>query len=151
MGDRYPALKSARPPWRARATHARATSGQLRSLAGTHSPAAWTNIRAVLGSGSTAELPSWWSVLLAARLSQPRPKGWQLSRRRTGEDQGTLVSAGRTRVRRAISVPLTPVTRGLSRSLTDAPHRRSGHVKAETAQLPKLIVRVRFPSPQLQR
>ena len=32
------------------------------------------------------------------------------------------------RVRRAISVPLTPVTSGLSRSPADTPPRRSGHV-----------------------
>jgi hypothetical protein len=31
-------------------------------------------------------------------------------------------------VRRAISGPLTPVTKGLSRSLADKPSRRSGHV-----------------------
>ena len=30
--------------------------------------------------------------------------------------------------RRAISGPLTPVTKGLSRSLADSPPRRSGHV-----------------------
>jgi hypothetical protein len=53
-----------------------------------------------------------------------------------------VISAGRTRVRRAISVPLTPVMRGLSRSLADNLHRRSGHVQAETAQIPKLTVRV---------
>jgi len=42
--------------------------------------------------------------------------------------------------------PLTPVTSGLSRSLADSLHRRSGHLEARTAQIPKLIVRVRFPS-----
>jgi len=49
--------------------------------------------------------------------------------------------------RQAISGPLTPVTRGLSRSLTDSRSRRSGRVAARTAQIPKLIVRVRFSSP----
>jgi hypothetical protein len=38
---------------------------------------------------------------------RPRPEGWQLSRR-TGEDQGTAISAGRTAIGRAISGPLTP-------------------------------------------
>ena len=33
-----------------------------------------------------------------------------------------------SRGRRAISVPLTPVKKGLSRSLADSPPRRSGHV-----------------------
>ena len=45
-----------------------------------------------------------------------------------GEGQDTAFSAGRTAVRRAISGPLTPVTRGLSRSLADTLLRRSGHV-----------------------
>ena len=48
---------------------------------------------------------------------------------------------------RAISGPLGPVTGGLSRSLADTSHRRSGPVEARTVQIPKLIVRVRFPSP----
>jgi hypothetical protein len=38
------------------------------------------------------------------------------------------ISAGRIAIRRAISGPLTPVKRGLSRSLADTPPRRSGHV-----------------------
>jgi hypothetical protein len=58
---------------------------------------------------------------------QPRPEGRQLSRR-TGEDQDAAINADRTAVRRAISGPLTPVTRGLSRSLADTLPRRSGHV-----------------------
>jgi hypothetical protein len=41
---------------------------------------------------------------------------------------GRAISAGRIAVRRAISVPLTPLTRSLSRSLTDTPPRRSGSV-----------------------
>jgi len=45
-----------------------------------------------------------------------------------GEDQGPAIRTGRIAVRRAISVPLTPVTSGLSRSLADTPPRRSGHV-----------------------
>ena len=67
------------------------------------------------------------AVASRALTRRPRPEGWQLSRR-TGEDQGTAISAGRTAVRRAISGPLTPVTSGLSRSLADTPPRRSGHV-----------------------
>src|SRR5690348_16831078 len=39
------------------------------------------------------------------------------------------------------------VNRGSSRSLADGPVRRSGRVRAQTVQIPKLIVRVRFPSP----
>jgi hypothetical protein len=42
--------------------------------------------------------------------------------------QGTVISAGRTAVGRAISGPLTPVTSGLSRSLADSPLRRSDHL-----------------------
>ena len=38
-----------------------------------------------------------------------------------------MIGAGRTAVRRAISGPLTPVKKGLSRSLADSPSRRSGH------------------------
>jgi hypothetical protein len=49
--------------------------------------------------------------------------------------------------RRAISGPLTPVTSGLSRSLADTSQRRSGRTTARIAQIPKLIARVRFPSP----
>jgi len=48
--------------------------------------------------------------------------------------------------RRAISGPLTPVTSGLSRSLTDSPSCRSGRIAARTAQIPKLIPRVLFQS-----
>jgi hypothetical protein len=62
------------------------------------------------------------------------------------EEQGTEIKAGRTGVRCAISVPLTPVTKGPSRTLTASLSRRSGHAKTRTAQLPKLIVRVRFSS-----
>jgi hypothetical protein len=40
---------------------------------------------------------------------------------------------------RAISGPLTPVTRGVSRSLTDSPRCRSGRMAARIAQIPKLI------------
>jgi hypothetical protein len=67
------------------------------------------------------------AVASRALTRRPRPEGRQLSRR-TGEEQGTAISAGRTPVRRAISGPLTPVTSGLSRSLADAPPRRSCHV-----------------------
>ena len=68
-----------------------------------------------------------------------------------GEGQGAAISTGETAVRHAISVPLTPVTRGLSRSLADTPQRRSGRTAARIAQIPKLMVRVRFPSPALRR
>ena len=51
--------------------------------------------------------------------------------------------------RRAISVPLTPVIQRYSRSLTDPRNPRSARMQARTPQLPKLIVRVRFPSPAL--
>jgi len=53
--------------------------------------------------------------------------------------------------RRAISGPLTSVKGGPSRSLTDSLSRRSGPVEARTAQIPKLIVRVRFSSPALSQ
>jgi hypothetical protein len=44
--------------------------------------------------------------------------------------------------RRAISGPLTPVKRGLSRSLTDSPALRSNPITARKAQIPKLMVRI---------
>jgi hypothetical protein len=44
--------------------------------------------------------------------------------------------------RRAISGPLTPANRGLSRSLTDGLVRRSGSVETRMAQIPKMTVRV---------
>jgi hypothetical protein len=46
----------------------------------------------------------------------------------------------RTQDRRASAVPLAPATSGPPRSLADALLRRSGHVEAETAQIPKLTV-----------
>ncbi len=49
--------------------------------------------------------------------------------------------------RRAISVPLTRVTRGQPGSLRTARSARSAPLPAVTAALPKLIVRVRFSSP----
>jgi hypothetical protein len=67
------------------------------------------------------------AVASRALTQRLRPEGRQLSRR-TGQDQGTAISTGRTAVRRAISGPLTPVTKGLSRSLADTPPRRSEHV-----------------------
>ena len=51
------------------------------------------------------------------------------------------------RDRRAISVPLAPVTGGLSRSLAETSRRRSTPCRGRIVQLPKLTVRVRFPSP----
>jgi hypothetical protein len=60
------------------------------------------------------------------------PVGRQLSKR-AGEGQDTAFNAGRTAVRRAISGPLTPVTRRLSRSLADTLLRRSGHVTGPDA------------------
>ena len=74
------------------------------------------------------------------------PDGWQLSRR-TGRSRATGDRCRSSRDRRAISVPLTPVTKGLSRSPTGSPPRSSGYLTARMAQIPKLIVRVRFPSP----
>jgi hypothetical protein len=52
---------------------------------------------------------------------------------------------------RAISGPLTPAKRGLSRSLADTRLRRPGRITARIAQIPKLTVRVRFPSPAPQQ
>ncbi|GLY78642.1 hypothetical protein Airi01_069090 [Actinoallomurus iriomotensis] len=48
---------------------------------------------------------------------------------------------------RAINVPLAPVTKGQQRSLADTCMTRSAPVTAEIPTLPKLVVRVRFPSP----
>jgi hypothetical protein len=56
----------------------------------------------------------------------------------------------RTTNRRAISGPFTSVTSGLSRSLADTSSRRSNAITGPTVQIPKLIVRVRFPSPAPQ-
>ena len=53
----------------------------------------------------------------------------------------TKISAEWAGVHRAISVPLAPVTRGLSRSLTGTPQRSSGRTAARIAQIPKLTVR----------
>ena len=50
------------------------------------------------------------------------------------------ICASKTQDRRPVSGPLTPVTRGLSRSLADRPPRRSGRVEAWTAKIPKLTV-----------
>ena len=47
--------------------------------------------------------------------------------------------------RRAISGPLTPANRGLSRSLTDGLVRRSSRVETRMAQIPKLTVRTWSP------
>ena len=41
---------------------------------------------------------------------------------------------------RAISGPLTPVTKGVSRSLADRPRRWSGGIRRRTVQIPKLTV-----------
>jgi len=60
---------------------------------------------------------------------------------------GSSASAPSATACRAISGPLTTVTSGLSRSLADTLHRRSGPVEARMAQIPKLTVRVRFSSP----
>jgi hypothetical protein len=49
--------------------------------------------------------------------------------------------------RRAISVPLTTVTRGQPRSPRTGRTARSAPLAASTGLLPKLIVRVRFSSP----
>ena len=71
--------------------------------------------------------PGWWCRPPHCLIVPAESAGSQLSRR-TGEDQGAAISTGQTAVRRAISVPLTPVKTCLSRSLADTPPRRSGHV-----------------------
>ena len=63
-----------------------------------------------------------------------------------GEEQGHDQASSAVGPR-AISVPLTPVRKGLSRSLAATPHRRSGQTQARTVPIPKLTVPVRFPSP----
>jgi hypothetical protein len=62
------------------------------------------------------------------------------------EASSRLVGGGSAPAGRAISVPLTPVIKGVSRSLAVGSRRRSGCVSAQTVQIPKLTVRVRFPS-----
>ena len=59
-----------------------------------------------------------------------------------GNRQGTKISAGQVKDRRAISGPLAPVTKGLSRTFRGSPSRRSSHMTARTAQIPKLIVQL---------
>jgi hypothetical protein len=56
------------------------------------------------------------AVLLAARLSRPRPEGWQLSGR-----TGRARAQSSVQARPQSAVPLAPVTRGLSWSLADNP------------------------------
>jgi hypothetical protein len=112
-------------------------------------------------------------VLLAARCSRPRPpcqgraalRGIGLcgrvarldtsvtargmaATRRTGRSRGWNrgIGPGQRKNRWAIGGPLTPVTRGLSRVLTDCPLRRSGRIQARMAQIPKLIVRQFSPA-----
>ncbi len=67
----------------------------------------------------------------------------------TGEKQGTKTPNHATSAhdRRAISVPLTRVTKGQPRSLGTARSAWSASLAAVSAALPKLIVRVRFSSP----
>jgi hypothetical protein len=60
---------------------------------------------------------------------------------------GPVIRSGAEQDRRAISVSLTPVTKGLSRSLKGSPSRWSGHIAVRIPQIPKLIMRVRFSSP----
>jgi hypothetical protein len=52
---------------------------------------------------------------------------------------------------RAIGGPLTLVSQGPSRSLTVRRMSRSGRSEGRICRFPKLIVRVRFPSPALRR
>ena len=75
---------------------------------------------------------------------RPRDGSCRGGRGGTGE---WVIDKGSGQDRRAIAVPLTPVTKGLSRSLRDSPPRRSDVIAARMAQIPKLIVRVRFSSP----
>jgi len=51
-----------------------------------------------------------------------------------------VTAAGQAKIAVVISVPLTRVKTGLSRSLTDRPLCSSDRIEARTAQLPKLIV-----------
>jgi hypothetical protein len=84
----------------------------------------------------------WWC---APRCTIASAEGWQQSRRAVRSR--VKVWAGPTNGRRAISGPLTPVTSGLLRSLADTLRRRPDLLEARTAQIPKLIMRLRFPSP----
>ena len=59
-----------------------------------------------------------------------------------GNRQGTKISAGQVKDRRAISGPLAPVTKGLSRTFRGSSSRRSSYMTAQTAQIPKLIVQL---------
>ena len=89
---------------------------------------------------------TWWTFppAVAGRLAQ-----------RYTSASGSLPARARLVVVRVRAVqvkivgPLTTGTSSLSRSLADTPRRRSGHVEAGTAQIPKLTLRVRFPSPAL--
>ena len=91
----------------------------------------------------------------ARSLREPGPGASgqrQAATRRTGEDQGTgtpnhIRSADDPR---AISGPLTRGTRGQSRLPGASQPGWSAPLAAVTARLPKLIVRVRFPSPAPQ-
>jgi len=99
----------------------------------------------MISAVSAASRPSRYAVASRAWTRQPRPEGWQPRGgrgRSRGQDQARSALS-----RRAISVPLTPVRRGLSRSLAAKLHRRSGCVQGRTVPIPKLIVRVRFSSP----
>ena len=114
-----------------------------------------------VGASVSGDFRAGGAVLLAARLSRPRPPCQGRAARgrfasldtaatargiaaieEEGGGPGRAISAGRTAARRAISGPLTPVTSGLSRSLADTSHRRSGRTTARMAQIPKLTVRV---------
>jgi hypothetical protein len=99
------------------------------------------------GGGSRPRAPRVW--LRSPRFFTP----YRPTRTRHGLP---CTSAGETphpMVGRAISVPLALVMGGLSRSVTEPFQCRPGRYEARTVRIPKLTVRVRFPSlaPSLAR
>jgi hypothetical protein len=62
-------------------------------------------------------------------------------------EPGAIRAGAKLRAAGPLGASLTPVTGSPPRSLAEAPARRSGRVEAWSVQIPKLIVRVRFPSP----
>jgi hypothetical protein len=85
--------------------------------------------------------------------SSAGPLPWRAGRRQTGRSAARRACLACRRWprspkdRRAISGPLTRVTRGQPRSLRTGEVARSGPLPGMMARLPKLIVRVRFSSP----
>lgn len=82
--------------------------------------------RSIVSTESVASRPGRFAVATRALTRRPRPERWQLSRKR-----GRSRALRRCRSAppgRAISGPLAPVIKGVSRSLADPPRRRSGRV-----------------------